>query len=76
VWVARWDGRAREFRVRAGARILLTRDCSMETTEADASLVISSADLHQYRVVLCVWPALVSSEEDLSRLKVLHKHIP
>jgi hypothetical protein len=42
VWVARRDGRAREFRVRIGARILLTRYC----TTLQSSLTDNPRHLH------------------------------
>jgi hypothetical protein len=48
----------------------------MEATQSDASFAISSVDTHKYRVVLCVWPGLVTSQEDLSRLKVPYKPVP
>jgi hypothetical protein len=48
---------------------------SIEATHSNSPLAISLTDAHKYQVVLCVWPGLVTSEEDLSRLKVPYKHV-
>ena len=48
---------------------------SMEVMPSETSPAIASGDARQYRVVLCVWPGLMSMQEDLSHLKVPYKHV-